>query len=305
MPKATKNAPTPVLTTSTCRIWLTARPAAHGVQQAEPGDQHHQPGQRREHVLPPGPVQRDRAEHLQQEHQQEQRRRPGEDVVRRRVVLDEQRQPAAPEPPLVHRQLDPVRHASRRQRSNGPHAWVASSWSRWPRGSIWNVECSTSKWPDRQACNRSSTGPTPVSASTSSSTTKCAESTGTPLVIVQACRSCTSTTPPQRRMWSRTCSMSTSDGAASSRTSVASFSSRSVRGTISTAISSDTTASARSQPVYRITSALAITAAAPNASASTSRTAPLIASAVVSAPRSTSSETAFATRPTRAKTRTR
>ena len=74
----------------------------------------------------------------------------------------------------------------------------------------------------------------------------CADSTGTPLVIVQACRSCTSTTPCTRLIWSRTLARSTPCGVASSSTSTTSRSSDQARGTISTTITSEAMASNRS-----------------------------------------------------------
>ena len=59
-------------------------------------------------------------------------------------------------------------------------------------------------------------GPAPVRSAPrsmhASSTTTCADSTGTPLVMVQACRSCTSTTPGTSAMCCRTSSRSTPAG---------------------------------------------------------------------------------------------
>ena len=62
-------------------------------------------------------------------------------------------------------------------------------------GSTWNVAWRTSKWVATHSQSRSRMPPTPCSASASSVTVTWAERLGMPLVMVQACRSCTSMTP--------------------------------------------------------------------------------------------------------------
>src|SRR5690242_6349194 len=116
--------------------------------------------------------------------------------------------------------------------------------------------------------------PPQPSPSTSRSTVTCADSTGTPLVIVQACRSCTSTTPGWASMCRRTSTRSTPRGVPSSSTSPASRSSRTALGTISAAMTSEAIGSARSCPVTAMTPAATSTATEPSASPSTSRNAP-------------------------------
>ena len=92
-------------------------------------------------------------------------------------------------------------------------------------------------------------------------TVTCAESEGMPLVIVHACRSCTSVTPSIAIRCSRIRATSTSFGADSNSTAPVSRNRLTARGTIRTAIINDAIGSARSQPVARITTAAAIAAA--------------------------------------------
>src|SRR6266511_3164871 len=108
-----------------------------------------------------------------------------------------------------------------------------------------------------------------------SSTTTCADTTGTPDVIIQACRSCTSRTPGASSRCRRTSSRSTPRGVASSSTSTASRSRCRVRGTISAAMASEAIASARVNPVSASTPA-ATSTASPFPTAATSPTTTMI-----------------------------
>src|SRR5215472_6642202 len=144
----------------------------------------------------------------------------------------------------------------------------------WLAGSSWNVEWPTSKWPCRQAWRASSMAALRPLASTPGSTTTCAESTGRPEVIVQACRSCTPTTPSSAVRWVRTSVRSMPRGLASSSTSTASRSSRQARGRMSSATASEAIGSIRVNPVAAITIPVPITAIAPKVSEATSRKAP-------------------------------
>jgi hypothetical protein len=103
-----------------------------------------------------------------------------------------------------------------------------------------------------------------------SSTTTCAVSTGRSEATELACRSCTACTCGTPRMWARTWARSTSFGVASISTSTVSRSSFHARGKISAPISSEATASARSQPVSATAPAAASTATEPSASLMTS-----------------------------------
>src|SRR6516162_6482954 len=168
-----------------------------------------------------------------------------------------------------------TRRRSCRPRDPGWSHWQAEgSWPAWLAGSSWKVEWATSKWPCRHAWSVSSMAALRPLASTSGSTTTCADSTGSPDVIVHACRSCTPTTPSSAIMCVRTSVRSMLLGLASSRTSTASRSSRQVRGRMSTATASDAMGSARSKPVAATTTPVMITAIAPNVSEATSRNAP-------------------------------
>ena len=121
-----------------------------------------------------------------------------------------------------------------------------------------------------------------------------------PLVIVQACRSWTSTTPGTPARWSRTSSRSRPFGAISSSTTTESFSRSSDRGRISTAITSEAIGSARWKPVSAITTPAATASTDPSRSASTSVAAPRRLRLPVSDRFRIASETALATRPTSA-----
>ena len=76
-----------------------------------------------------------------------------------------------------------------------PYACWVGSCARWPSGSSWNVQCATSKCSPRQLPRVSRISPERPRARWSCATTTWAESTGRPLVMVQTCRSWTSTTP--------------------------------------------------------------------------------------------------------------
>ena len=91
-------------------------------------------------------------------------------------------------------------------------------------------------------------------------------------------------------------------GVDSSSTSVVSRSSSSVRGRMSAAISTDTTASARVHPVVAMTTAATRTATEPSASFATSRNAARVLRLARRPRRSTAIETRLPTRPTAPKT---
>src|SRR3954454_23652743 len=146
-----------------------------------------------------------------------------------------------------------------------------SSCARWLSGSIWNVTWSTAKCAATHALNSSRSEPTPRSSRQASLTVTCADSTGIPLVIVHACRSCTSSTPGTSPRCERTSSRSRCAGVVSSSTLTASRSSANALGRISTAMTNDAKGSARRKPVPAITTAATTTSAEPSRSPSTSR----------------------------------
>src|SRR5215472_12267787 len=148
----------------------------------------------------------------------------------------------------------------------GSYRHTDGSCPAWLAGSSWNVEWPTSKWPCRQAWRASSMAALRPLASTPGSTTTCADSTGRPEVMVQACRSCTPTTPSSAVRWVRTSVRSMLRGLASSSTSTASRSSSQVRGRMSSATASEAIGSIRVNPVAAITIPVPITAIAPKVS---------------------------------------
>src|SRR6185312_6468962 len=174
----------------------------------------------------------------------------------------------------LYTSLAPPWRSYLRQYAARGHRQTDGSCPAWLAGSSWNVEWPTSKWPCRQAWRASSMAALRPLASTPGSTTTCAESTGRPEVMVQACRSCTPTTPSSAVRWVRTSVRSMPRGLASSSTSTASRSSRQVRGRMSRATASEAIGSIRVNPVAAITIPVPITAMAPKVSEATSRKAP-------------------------------
>ena len=120
-------------------------------------------------------------------------------VARAEACLDDETLDTGAAPPDQRQHRRPQASPPQQARpSPADQGWVGASWAACPRGSTWNVLCSTSKCAARQLWRPSRTSPD--RASQPSSTTTCADITGRPEEIVQTCRSCTSTTPSTATM---------------------------------------------------------------------------------------------------------